>query len=372
MDKSSETMVHQNALQYFGFDKPSRMWRTVTPVALPVAARRRIDPNQRRADAKSGQEKYQEHVAASFAVAQALRHAGVGSRVESVRVQREPFDQRGARVEPFAEGTRFSKHSLWHVELELETPTSGPLVIGDGRFCGLGLIKPVRAAVGVFAFSSESGLKANPDPIRLSRSLRRAVIARTRDVLGTYRLPAYFSGHREDGSPARSEDAPHLAFLFDPLEKQLLVITPEHLDRRTRRSNEKNLATLESALQDFHELRAGADGHARIRRISLDLDRHRLFASSHVWQSITPYQVNRHARRSTAEKTLKNDLLAECERRGLPRPEITVLDWSAQPGFGLQGRARLTFNRAIQGPIILGKTRHIGGGIFAGVDKDSQ
>ena len=58
-------------------------------------------------------------------------------------------------------------------------------------------------------------------------------------------------------------------------------------------------------------------------------------------------------------------------RRGLPRPEITVLDWNAQPEVGLCGRLRLTFKDAIQGPIILGKTRHIGGGVFSAVDRSS-
>ncbi len=360
--------VDRNQLQFYGVERRFRLWRTVTPVALPEAMRRRIDPDRERADAKSGQEKYKEHVTASFAVGQALRRAGIGSRLGSVRVQREPFDLRGTRVEPFAEGTRFSKHCLWHVEVELATPISGPLVIGDGRFCGLGLMRPVLDPIGMFAFAVESGLNPNPDPIRLSRSLRRAVMSRTRDVLRTHRLPSYFSGHRGDGGPACSEDVPHLTFIFDPLENQLLVVAPEYLDRSIRPSNEKHLATLESALQNFHELRAGADGHLRIRRISPDLNRHRLFAPSYVWESVTPYQVNRHARQSTAEKILYNDLVTDCERRGFPRPEITVLEWSAQPGTGLQGRLRLIFKHAIEGPVILGRTRHMGGGVFSGLN----
>lgn len=360
--------IERSQLKFYGVEQAFRLWRTVTPVSLPEAIRRRIDPVGQRADAKSGNEKYREHVTASFAVGQALRRAGIGSRLASVRVQREPFDLRGMRVEPFAQGTRFNKHCLWHVEVELESPIRGPLVIGDGRFSGLGLMRPVQEPSGIFAFLIESGLNPNPDPIRVARSLRRAVMARTRDVLGTYRLPAYFSGHRSDGTPARAEDVPHLAFIYAPHQSQLLVIAPELLDRRIRHTNGKHLATLESALQNFDELRAGADGHLQIRRTSIDVNRHRLFAPSHIWESVTPYQVNRHARQSTAQQTLKNDLLADCERRGLPRPEITVLEWFAQAGVGLQGRLRLIFKEATEGPIILGKTRHKGGGIFSAVD----
>ena len=32
---------------------------------------------------------------------------------------------------------------MWHAELRFPTPVAGPLLIGDGRFCGLGLMAPV-------------------------------------------------------------------------------------------------------------------------------------------------------------------------------------------------------------------------------------
>lgn len=118
--------------------------------------------------------------------------------------------------------------------------------------------------------------------------------------------------------------------------------------------------------------RAGVDGHLRIRPVSIELERHPLFATSHVWESLTPYHVNRHAKRSTAETTLKNDLIADCERRGLPRPEVTVLDWTAKSGLGLSGHVRLTFKHPVHGPITLGKTRHVGGGVFSVVNPTTK
>ncbi len=356
-----------NQPRHYGTVRPARRWRSVTPVVLPDATRRRIDPRRQKAEAKAGREKYAEHVMASSAVTQALRHAGVGAGIRSVRVQREPFERHGRRVEPFAEGTRFSKHSLWHVDLELETPVNGPLTIGNGRFLGMGLMQPTPMVAGVFAFSIKSGLNANPDPIRLARALRRAVMARVSDALGmrrTDRLPTYFTGHRNDGTPARSEEQAHLAFLFYPHDDMLLIVTPDCFGGRGRR-DEDHFATLERALKGFQELRAGEDGRLQLDPASLKLDRHPLFAVSNVWESLTPYQVNRHARRSTAEKTLKNDVIIECERRLLPQPEITVMDWKARSGAGLTGHARLTFKDAVQGPIILGKTRHVGGGVFS-------
>lgn len=357
----------QAPLSFYGVNKPSRIWRSLTPVALAQAERRRIDPNRVKIDEnekKSGHEKYAEQYRASFAIAQALRHANITSKVSSMRFQREPLDLRGIRVEPFAERTRFSKRCLWHVELEFESLVPGPLVIGDGRFLGLGVMRPVTPAAGVYAFSIESGLQPNPDPQRLAKAFRRAVMARTRDVLGTPRLPSYFSGHPEDGSSGRAEE-PHLAFAFDPLEQQLIIVSPGQLDRRNSCRDAEHATTLELALEGLHQLRAGKDGALQLRPTLVNAGCHHLFQASQVWESCTPYDVNRHARKSTAEMVLKRDVVGECERRGLPRPKVTILKWNAVPRLGLQGWLRLEFKDVIPGAIILGRSRYLGGGLFA-------
>ncbi|MDP9054073.1 MAG: hypothetical protein M3N93_07180, partial [Acidobacteriota bacterium] len=49
--------------------------------------------------------------------------------IRAIRVQREPFEANGRRVEDFAEGTRFAKHRMWHVEIEFSAQVRGPLVI---------------------------------------------------------------------------------------------------------------------------------------------------------------------------------------------------------------------------------------------------
>lgn len=124
-----------------------RVWRTVTPAALPEQARRRrIDPARRQQEAKTGKERMAELERAAAAVCQALRHAGLRTKVEAIRLQREPFGASGARVEAFAGGTRFAKERLWHVEITFEVEIPGPLLLGDGRFLGLGLMAPARGA----------------------------------------------------------------------------------------------------------------------------------------------------------------------------------------------------------------------------------
>lgn len=139
-------------LRHYGLnsDEGYRVWRTVTPAALPEdARRRRIDPDRKRAEVKAGRDRAEEHARAAAAVYQALRHAGVRTKVDAIRVQREPFEGNGARVEEFAKGTRFPTRRLWHVEIRFVEPVAGPLVIGDGRFLGLGVMASVPVARGV-------------------------------------------------------------------------------------------------------------------------------------------------------------------------------------------------------------------------------
>lgn len=359
-----------NFLHHYGVndDGHHRLWRTVTPAALPESTRRRrIDPARKRDEAKAGHERAREQARAAAAVCQALRHAGVREAVETIRVQREPFEGNGARVEAFADSTRFDKHRLWHVEIGFAAPLSGPLVIGDGRFLGLGVMAPLPAVLGSHTFMVESGLAKTPDPIELTRAFRRAVMARVQAVLGdTVVLPPFFTGHESNGAPARSESNPHLFFLFVTDSLRLMVISPHIVERREPKKTEREyLYVLDKALSGFCELRAGSMGHLSLQAISIDLDADPLFAVSRAWESVTPYAVTRHIKQGSAAEALSADLCGECCRRGLPKPMMIPRELRGIPGRGLTGVARLVFPVPIQGPLILGRNRYLGGGLFA-------
>ena len=83
---------------------------------------------------------------AAGAVRQALRHAGIGVAPGSVHVQREPFEARGAKVDQFDLPSRFAERGCYHVELGFNQPVEGPLVLGDGRYLGLGVMAPAQVA----------------------------------------------------------------------------------------------------------------------------------------------------------------------------------------------------------------------------------
>jgi CRISPR-associated protein Csb2 len=343
------------------------VWRTVTPAALPEdARRRRIDPARKRDEGKAGRERAGEQTRAAAAVCQALRHAGVRTGAASFRVQREPFEANGARVEAFAGGTRFAKERLWHVEVAFEAPVSGPLAIGDGRFLGLGVLAPLATTAGIHVLAIESGLTGAPDPEQIARAFRRAVMARVQAVLDDDPLPAFFSGHEPCGAPARAPASSHLAFTFDPVHSRLVVVAPHALDRRDPTREEMNhLAVLDEALQGMCELRAGPVGRLVLRRRWIDVDSDALTAPSRAWESVTAYVVTRHAHVGNSTAALTADLVAECRRGGLPAPSAAmVLDTMGVAGTGLSGRARLEFSTAVRGPVLLGRNRHVGGGLF--------
>jgi CRISPR-associated protein Csb2 len=369
---------------------PSRRWRSVTAVALPeTARRRRIDPTRIRQEAKSAQERLAEEGRAAAAVRAALRHAGVLGVATMVRVQREPFDAKGVRAESFAEGTRFPKERLWHVEFELDRPIGGPLVIGDGRFVGLGVMAPAvetgeRTAVegvrrmplpvalhggGFFALAVVGRSEADEDaPIVLARALRRAVLARVRDVLGLAPdagLDRFFSGHERDGAKSTASMQRHLAFQWDGPRRRLLVIAPHQLERRAPTWHERRqLRTLDRALEGLVDLRAGAAGCLAVQRLPSSPD-DPLLTPAVSWSSVAPFAVTRHRKRSSAAEAVAADVLSECDRCGLPRPQVTVIDIRAASRQGLEARVTLRFATAVTGPIALGRTALLGGGLFA-------
>lgn len=369
------------------YEGPSRRWRSVTAVALPEGAkRRRIEPARRRDEAKRASERMAEEDRAVAALHIALRHAGIRGTVLAARVQREPFEARGARVELFAENTRFAKERLWHVEIELDQPIEGPLVIGDGRFLGLGVMAPVtepsvpeagtrlaerepsitdspRNRSGLFGLLVDGNAK--DDCILLAQALRRAVMARVQAEIGDAPLGRFFSGHEESGDKVSAERSTHLSFQWDPVRRRLVVLAPHWLDRREPSWEERRqIEVLDQALEKLVELRAGSAGRFALRRSLFDKE-DPLLGRSRIWTSVTPYTVTRH-KDAPATAVLVEDVMVECYRRGLPRPAVTVLDCRGVSGRGLEGRVRLDFVVAVPGPIIIGRTRYLGGGLFAG------
>ena len=353
------------------FSKPARMFRSITPVALSGAPRGRMES----ADGKSADDRAGEEHRAAGCVVQALRHAGIRARPTDIRVQREPFRRRGVRAELFASRSRFSKHALWHVQLRFRETVPGPLVIGDGRFSGLGLMEPVTSATSytdVFVFRlDESRPIAAADRAALVRCLRRALMALARDDAGG--VNRLFSGHEQDG---RSDSAGHHAHVFlaadgdsgdDGSITRLIVAAPWTVDRSPKPRHYKQRRFFDEVVRRLADLRAGLLGRFDGLVAEPVHDGDPLLGPASLWIGRTPYIATRNLKkRDDPAEFVKADVVTECRRRGLPAPaEVEVLEVEAGPRGGRPAAMlKLGFATAVRGPVLLGRDSHSGGGLF--------
>lgn len=337
-----------------------RTWHTVTPMALSVA---------RSKDRKIGSGRAAAESSGAVAVANALRHAGTATKPISIRIQREPFDVKGLRAENFAPGTRFASARLQHVEIAFAEPVVGPLLIGDGRYLGLGLMRPVKQSKDAFALAIANDPPRQLNPLVITHALRRAVMALVQEELGAKApLPTFFTGHENDGSPARRGGRSHLAFAYDSSKKRLLVIAPNLMEgRQPSGSERKYLKVLEGALSELHELRTGSAGLFHLKPLNIDEDSDQLFTQRKTWITQTRFYPTRYSKDNTPEQMIIADLERELHRRGYPQPErIDRVKVAHGPRSGLSAQARLVFATAVKGPLLLGKNCNLGNGLFVG------
>lgn len=339
-------------LDHYGIgNKPSRRWRTVTPMVL--GSRYDLDGPM---PAKL-----------VHAVADALRHDGVGARPVEVRAQRTPFERHGVEANRFVAGTRFSEHNLWHVDVTLDHAVRGPLLLGDGRYLGLGLLAPVREEMGWLCYRIVGGLAAGAAPEGVARALRRAVMARCAER-NDGPLNAYVHGH--DG-PGPARHTPHLYFQFDPSTGCLWILPPHIAEHRGPRIREReHWSEVVRAMEEFSHLLAGDAGALDVRAEIIDSVTDPLLRASSTWETITTYAANRHRDAGSAHAALVEDVQRSLAHAGLPSANIEVLRCRGTPA-GLEGHVRLTFPVAIAGPIVLGRRRFVGGGLFRAIASDN-
>ena len=131
------------SLQPSVWSRPSLLWVSATPIALPRHPGS-LGKGTATARAKAW-------TAAESSVADACEHIGL-PRPLAVDVSLNPFTV-GAR--PAASFPAFRqkgrdgrpiKRQLVHASLTFERPVAGPVMLGTGRFLGLGLMRPVRMA----------------------------------------------------------------------------------------------------------------------------------------------------------------------------------------------------------------------------------
>ena len=123
------------------WQRPSRFWASATPLALPR------HPGRLGAGSASARSKAWE--LAEAAVVAACRHVGLDEPI-SVEVSLAPYLAGTRPVSGFpafvqnGHGGKPVRRQLVHASLTFADPVAGPLMLGAGRFVGLGLMRPVR------------------------------------------------------------------------------------------------------------------------------------------------------------------------------------------------------------------------------------
>ena len=270
---------------------------------------------------------------------------------------------------------RFAARGLHHVEIAFAQAVRGPLAIGNGRYLGLGLMAPQKDVLHdalVFSIASETSI-ATADAASLLHAVRRALMALSRDDNG--HVPPLFSGHEREGAPARSGGHDHVFLAADDADgdgriDRLIVAAPWACDRTTKGSREDR-ACFARVVTTLTNVRAGRHGVLTLGSAGALVAGGPLVGPACVWESRTACHPTRHAGRGKdLDAAVVRDVIAECERRGLPKPEVELLELNAGPnGGGLAARVRLRFAVAVAGPIMLGRDSHKGGGLFATVDE---
>lgn len=356
----------------------ARVWRTVSPIILPgggsksravadPAERAALDPRRRcRQEAL---------------VCRAIKDAGLdATAVVTLRLRREPFGAHQPRADAGwqlprnSEGRRWlaGKHRL-HAEIMFATKRSGPLVLGDGRYLGLGLMQPARDAwpgMVVFRLAAEPRISA-ADRGALLGAVRRALMSLSRQPDGS--VPRLFSGHEGDGRPAQSGRHEHV-FLSaadlggDGYIDTLIVSAPWICDHSVR-PGRTDSALFDRVVTSLEVVRAGRLGLISLTMQPAGAEDSRLVGPARKWESHACYNPTRPVRRGNDPvDVLQRDAVAECGRRGLPRPDVELLDYASGSNGRVAAHLLLRFAVGVAGPLLLGRDSHQGGGLFLAKD----
>ncbi|NOZ51634.1 MAG: type I-U CRISPR-associated protein Cas5/Cas6 [Gammaproteobacteria bacterium] len=350
---------------HYGVDatvkKAHRIWRSVTPVALPIG----------RYHGKKGSERAAGEMVLRRTVQQAVRHSGYKQSVDIRAVQREPLEGKGLHAEQFAAGERFSSNTLYHVEIAFQEPVSGPLVIGNGRYLGLGIMAPLACERpwDVISYKlPEDNRPAIHNRNNLLHAMRRALMGRDREL--NRNASRLFSGHESDGSAASTGRHEHVFLVAEDDDgdgrlDRVLIIAPWVADRNHTAPLWQQ-RKFEQVARGLRIVRAGSLGLFNLAepvQVSADDG---LFKSSKNWCSVTAYVPTRFPKgaKERYPQHIVADLLNECARRGLPTPDVTITNLIKEPRGRVAAYLQLNFSKKISGPIILGRTSHKGGGVF--------
>ncbi|HTT78347.1 MAG TPA: type I-U CRISPR-associated protein Csb2 [Stellaceae bacterium] len=373
----------------------ARVWRSVSPVVLP--GQRSVSTSVKTPPMRENQAAVQARIDARRRLDQralferALTHAGLDG-IAGFRLRREPFDPHQPRADaawrlPVGadKGSRvwlFGRPKV-HAEITFDEAQAGPVLVGDGRFLGLGLFQavagetPGRPEVARYRLGAR-GRPPVEKTVRIADVLRRALMS------GGF-PPLELAGHDRNGA-SRDPAHGHAFFLPEDADGDGLI---DYLTVYCR------LGFSDEALERLHQLRRlwWRDGQAPTRQgeVTLSLEAvaapeafpglRRLIGPSRVWHSITPYFRPRFRKKRDIDmailtcEQIRREWSLRFSREELP--DVEPLNGSQFSKFEAIRTERdlhaadrdgsflkLRFSRQVMGPIALGRAAHFGLGLF--------
>lgn len=390
---NSERRMHE---RYLG---RARVWRSVSPVVLPgyrsAASSMKALPLRDDQEAERARSDSKRHLVEGALFERALMHAGLDG-VAGFRLRREPFDPNLPRADaawrlPVSAGDQgrawLSGRPKVHAEITFDEAQVGPVLIGDGRFLGLGLFHTATDETPGRPEAARYRVGVGHRP-PVEKSVRIADILRRALMSGGF-PPLELSGHDKDGA-SRDPAHGHAFFLPEDTDRDGLI---DHLTVYCR------LGFSDDALERLRRLRwlwwRGSATSSRRNELALSLEAigtpatipglSRLTGPSRVWRSVTPYCWPRFRKKREVDLDvfIRDQIRREWSLRFYPEelPDVEPLPASQFSQFETIRTDRdlqapdtrgsfllLRFNRPVYGPIALGRAAHFGLGLFVAED----
>lgn len=346
------------------------VWESVTPVA--VRSVHLPSPS-------SGEQRKAWENKVKKLLKQALLHGGITTEVLSIHVQPEPFSLKGKRANKYSFLPRFRSNQLHHVRIVFAQPVSGPVVIGDGRYLGLGIMAPgkdeeefLNSAFALDLDTSHHKISIS-DRVPLLRAFRRALMSLAKN--DTNEVSKLFSGHENNGSPSQSREHQHVFLACDynegtELIERIMIVAPwKCYTNKSTQCYQKQKEEFVKIVRSIHFIKAGKLGVIRFQKKEAMYPNSAFIKPSQRWKTRTPYLSNRNKKSGqTVEQVVIDDVHKECHRRGLPEPIVTITTVQCGPkGGNIRAHIYLEFKTMVHGPLMLGRDSHFGGGLFTGI-----
>ena len=327
---------------------PSRLWRAVTPVDLPIPR------NATRKDTTK-------------IILDSLADENIREHVTFVNFRKEPYWS-GLPMMPNTDMSLY-------VELEFKTKVTGPFAIGQNQDLGLGLFAPSQ--VPSTAYFTVLGTRPPVEKtVMVSELMRRSIMSKIGNNLGHNAIPEYISGHDHAGKPLRDN---HIQAFWLPVDSDHDGFI-DHIAVYVQGGFERSIQNTFYGMNELNDGR-GLSFNVFFNGFYTKNDLEKkcnLFGKHKNWNSLTPYFMPWHTKKNLGRD---QQIIKECKKHGFPSPIIGDHDTSIQEQQVFASRFHITHNKLkpinptghavklsfkdpIRGPVSLGYCSHFGLGMF--------